>query len=39
VPEAKVTRLNEKIATLRQEVQRLNALNAQMMQTEESRYR
>src|SRR3981189_1455442 len=35
VPEAKITRLNEKIATLRQEIQRLNALNAQMMQTEE----
>src|SRR5260370_15040149 len=33
VPEAKITRLNEKIATLRQEIQRLNALNAQMMQT------
>jgi hypothetical protein len=32
VPEAKITRLNEKIATLRQEIQRLNALNAQMMQ-------
>jgi TolA-binding protein len=30
VPEAKITRLNEKIATLRQEIQRLNALNAQM---------
>jgi transposase len=35
VPEAKVTRLNEKIATLRQEIQRLNALNVQMMQTED----
>jgi transposase len=35
VPEAKITRLNEKIATLRQEIQRLNALNAQMMQTED----
>src|SRR5437879_8079021 len=34
VPEAKITRLNEKIATLRQEIQRLNALSAQMMQTE-----
>src|SRR6266542_4792436 len=32
VPEAKSTRLNEKIAALRQEIQRLNALNAQMMQ-------
>ena len=35
VPEAKITRLNEKIATLRQEIQHLNALNAQMMQTED----
>src|SRR5437899_7287678 len=35
VPEAKITRLNEKIAALRQEIQRLNALNAQMMQTED----
>src|ERR1700726_286383 len=35
VPEAKTTRLNEKIATLRQEIQRLNALNTQMMQTED----
>jgi uncharacterized small protein (DUF1192 family) len=35
VPEAKIARLNEKIATLRQEIQRLNALNAQMMQTED----
>jgi hypothetical protein len=34
-PEAKITRLNEKIATLRQEIQRLNALNAQMLQTED----
>jgi len=34
VPEAKITRLNEKIVALRQEVQRLNALNTQMMQTE-----
>src|SRR6266576_1202309 len=32
VPEAKITRLNEKIATLRQEIQRLNGL---MMQTED----
>jgi Transposase DDE domain len=31
VPEAKTTRLKEKIATLRQEIERLNALNAQMM--------
>src|SRR5438067_7875067 len=35
VPEAKITRLNEKIATLRQEIQRLNALNTQMMKTED----
>jgi hypothetical protein len=35
VPEAKITRLNEKIATLRREIQRLNALNTQMMQTED----
>jgi hypothetical protein len=33
VPEAKITRLSEKIATLRKEIQRLNALNAQMLQT------
>jgi hypothetical protein len=31
------TRLKEKIATLRQEIQRLNALNTQMMQTEDRR--
>src|ERR1700732_2254178 len=35
VPAAKITRLNEKIATLRQETQRLNALNSEMMQTED----
>jgi hypothetical protein len=35
VPEAKIAQLNEKIATLRQEIQRLNALNGQMMQTED----
>lgn len=35
VPEAKITRLNEKIAMLRQEVQRLNTLNVQMMQSED----
>jgi hypothetical protein len=35
VPEAKVTRLNEKIATLREEIQRLNGLNILMMQTED----
>jgi transposase len=34
-PEAKITRLNEKIATLRQEIQRLNTLNTQLMQTED----
>jgi len=32
---AKVTRLNEKIATLRQEIQRLTDLNTLMMQTED----
>src|SRR5246500_5612693 len=35
VPEAKITRLNEKIVALRQEIQRLNQLNSQMMQTED----
>jgi hypothetical protein len=35
VPEAKITRLTEKIAALRQEIQRLNALNAEMMQSED----
>src|ERR1700742_1119149 len=35
VPEAKVNRLNEKIAALRQEIQRLNGLNTLMMQTED----
>jgi TolA-binding protein len=35
VPEAKITRLNEKIAALRQEIQRLNGLNTQIMQTED----
>jgi hypothetical protein len=35
VPEAKITRLNEKIAALRQEIQRLNALDSEMMQTED----
>src|SRR6202041_3769334 len=35
VPEGKITRLNEKIATLREEIQRLNALNIRMMQTED----
>jgi len=33
VPEAKITRLKEKIATLREEIGRLNALNAEMMKT------
>jgi hypothetical protein len=33
VPETKITRLNEKIATLLREIQRLDGLNAQMMQT------
>ena len=35
MPEAKTTRLKEKIATLRQEIERLNALNAQMMASED----
>jgi transposase len=35
VPEAKITRLNEKIAALRHEIQRLNTLNSEMMQTED----
>ena len=35
MPEAKITRLNEKITALRQEIQRLNGLNTQMMQTED----
>jgi hypothetical protein len=35
VPEAKITRLNEKIATLREEIKRLNGLNTLMMQTED----
>jgi TolA-binding protein len=34
-PASKITRLNEKIATLRQEIQRLNGLNTLMMQTED----
>jgi hypothetical protein len=34
VPEAKTTRLKEKIAKLREEIERLNALNAQMMASE-----
>jgi uncharacterized small protein (DUF1192 family) len=32
VPAAKTTRLKEKIAKLREEIERLNTLNAQMMQ-------
>ena len=35
VPEAKITRLNEKIAALREEIQRLDGLNTLMMQTED----
>jgi hypothetical protein len=35
IPEAKITRLNEKIATLREEIQRLNGLNTLMMQSED----
>src|SRR3984893_1382517 len=34
-PEAKITRINEESATLRQEIQRLNTLNTQLMQTED----
>jgi TolA-binding protein len=33
--EAKITRFNEKIATLREEIQRLNGLNTLMMQSED----
>jgi len=35
VPEAKTTRLKEKIATLREEIERLNALNARMVASED----
>ena len=35
MPEVKITRLNEKIATLRREMLRLNALNTQVMPTED----
>src|SRR3989440_8658297 len=35
VPEAKITRLKEKIATLREEIQRLKGLNTLMMQTKD----
>ena len=35
VPEAKITRLKEKIAALREEIDRLNALNVEMMKTED----
>src|SRR5712672_4102040 len=35
VPEAKTTRLKEKIAKLREEIERLNALNTQMMASED----
>ena len=35
VPEAKTTRLKEKIAKLHEEIERLNALNAQMMASED----
>jgi hypothetical protein len=37
VPETKTTRLKEKIATLREEIERLNALNARMMACEDKR--
>jgi transposase len=35
VPEAKTTRLKEKIAKLREEIERLNALNARMMASDD----
>src|SRR5256885_8898231 len=35
VPEAKTARLKEKIATLREEIERLNALNARRMVSED----
>ena len=35
VPEAKITRLSEKIVALRQEIQRLNQLNSQMMESQD----
>src|SRR5271163_3564575 len=35
VPEARTTRLKEKIAKLREEIERLNALNARMMASED----
>src|SRR5580693_2931661 len=35
VPEAKTTRLKEKIAKLREEIKRLNVLNARMMASED----
>ncbi len=35
VPEARITRLNEKIATLKQEMKRLKTLEAEMLQTED----
>jgi len=35
VPEARITRLNEKITTLRSEMKRLKALEAEMLQTED----
>jgi hypothetical protein len=35
VPEAKITRLNEKIVALRQEIGRLNQLNSRMMESED----
>ena len=35
IPEAKITRLNEKIAALREEIQRLNGLNTLMMRSED----
>ena len=35
MPEAKITRLNEKIVALRQEIGRLNQLNSRMMESED----
>ena len=36
VPEAKVTRLKDKITKLKQEIERLNAINAEMMKSEDN---
>src|SRR3982075_2098905 len=37
VPEAKITRLNEKIVALSKEIQRLNQLNSRMMESEDNK--